>query len=121
MQQLHVLVCGGRDYDDWHKVDRVLSSIHRRERINLIIHGAQRGADTLASEWAQKHGIRERAFPVTQADWDRYGRAAGPMRNAKMLAEARPNLCISFPGGSGTADMTARAKLAGVRTLEING
>ena len=46
-------------------------------------------------------------------------RGAGPERNARMLAEGRPDLVVAFPGGTGTADMVRRAKAAGVRVVEV--
>jgi len=51
----------------------------------------------------------QRPYP---ADWETYGRAAGPIRNQKMLDSEQINLCVAFPGGAGTADMVARCKKA---------
>ena len=45
-----------------------------------------------------------------KADWDKFGRAAGPIRNAQMLREGKPDLVVAFPGGRGTANMVAQAK-----------
>ncbi len=117
--KLRVLVCGGRTYDDQQKVDQTLSRLHRRSRIDLIIHGAQKGADTLASEWAKRNGVPELPFPVSDEEWKRIGKSAGPARNQRMLDIGRPNLCVSFPGGRGTADMVARASLVGLPTMQI--
>ena len=39
------------------------------------------------------------------------------MRNARMLAEGKPDLVVAFPGGRGTADMVAQARKAGVRVV----
>jgi hypothetical protein len=52
------------------------------------------------------------------ADWKRFGRAAGPMRNERMLKEGRPDLVIAFPGRTGTAGMKALAREAGVMIIE---
>jgi hypothetical protein len=43
------------------------------------------------------------------ANWKVYGRAAGPIRNMKMLLEGKPDLVVAFPGGIGTADMVKKA------------
>ena len=51
---------------------------------------------------------------VKPHEWAKFGKRAGPMRNARMLAEFNPELVIAFPGGRGTADMIARAKKARV-------
>ena len=78
MKKKKVLVCGGRNYGDRETVQRTLDRIRPTE----IIHGAARGADTLAGEYALERDIPCRRFP---ADWRRHGRSAGFMRNRQML------------------------------------
>lgn len=102
---MRALVCGGRDFNDQAFVDSVLDEQAPTE----ICHGAARGADTLAGKWATKRNVPCRVFP---ADWQRDGNAAGPLRNAEMLREFKPDTIIAFPGGRGTADMVRRAKRA---------
>jgi hypothetical protein len=108
---LRVLVCGGREYTNQGHIHSVLSSIHGDPGISAIIHGAARGADLIAGVWAWENGVREMAFP---ADWNRYDNRAGPIRNAQMLKEGRPDLVVAFPGGNGTNDMVMKARYAGV-------
>ena len=107
-----VLVCGGRDYRDAPRVAFVLRSL----RPSLIAHGGARGADLLARDWATGDGVPQCAYP---ADWEKYGRAAGPRRNADMLAHFKPDLVVAFPGGRGTADMVERALAAGVNVVKV--
>ncbi len=76
---------------------------------------AARGADLLAAAWARSRGIPARPFP---ADWNRDGKAAGFLRNVRMLREGRPDLVVAFPGGKGTAHMVGLARRAGVAVLE---
>lgn len=111
-----VLVCGGRDYADGGAVHRALWAVSQRQRISLVIEGGARGADMLGRLWALKRAIPVFTFP---ADWTRYGNAAGPARNAKMLKLARPHLVVAFPGGAGTADMVSRARAEGIEVEEI--
>ena len=110
---MRILVCGGRDYADAESVRIVL----RELQPSMVIHGAYRGADTLAEEWARANGVPTRPYP---ADWSR-GPKAGPERNAQMLREGMPNLVVAFPGGNGTADMVMRARAAGVEVVEVVG
>jgi predicted polyphosphate/ATP-dependent NAD kinase len=107
---LKVIACGGRDYADAARVDRILSTIHEALQMDDLIHGGASGADTLAASWAMRAGVRVREY---QADWATLGRAAGPSRNAAMLM-ACPALVVAFPGGRGTADMVAQAGKARV-------
>jgi len=108
---MNVLVCGGRDYADASALDEALDAIHREKNITRLIHGAARGADSLAAAWARSRGIPALAFP---ADWATRGKAAGFRRNEAMLREGRPELVVAFPGGKGTAHMVSLAKAAGV-------
>ncbi len=105
-----VIVCGGRDYANRDSVFTVLDSIHNCTRIDLLIHGGAKGADTLAGDWAHSRSVR---LIVFAADWHKHGRAAGPMRNQKM-AETGANLLVAFSGGAGTADMVRKATAAGI-------
>jgi len=114
---MRVLVCGGRDYDDAVRVALVLDWLHELFGIDTIIEGGARGADSLASKWAYEH--EEMANRGFLADWDRFGKAAGYIRNKQMLVEGQPHVVIAFPGGKGTANMIKQAKEAGVPVGEI--
>lgn len=111
---MRILVCGGRDFTNRQTLEIVLWNY--LTKVTAIIHGDARGADRMAGVWANTHNIEEIRFP---ADWNKYGKSAGPIRNEQMLIEGRPDLVIAFPGGVGTADMVNRAKKAGVKVIEI--
>lgn len=111
-----VLVCGGRDFTDARLADASLDALHARLGISLVVHGNARGADTLAHNWALRHNIAVRPFT---AQWARYGRSAGTMRNEQMLREARPDYVVAFPGGVGTAHMVRIARANGTRVIVV--
>lgn len=104
---MKVLVCGGRDYDDWEYIEHTLNQFD----IEVLIHGGARGADQHAAQWAKNHGVAILEFP---ADWKSFGRAAGVIRNRQMLTMTEPDLVVAFPGGKGTNNMVTQAKKAGV-------
>ncbi len=108
---MRVLVCGGRDYADYDAVAQELDDYRKRVSHLVIIQGGASGADALAREWCARSFVDYHNFP---ADWRRHGRSAGPIRNAKMIAEGRPDVVIAFPGGRGTADMCRQASAAGI-------
>lgn len=114
--QVIVLVCGGRDYSDRERLATELLKLHAATPIKTLVNGGAKGADALAASWALFHGIQVKTF---HADWNTHGRAAGPIRNQKMLDVAMPDLVIAFPGGRGTADMVGRAKKQGFEVREI--
>lgn len=113
---MRVLVCGGRDYKDIDNVYRVLNEIDGKTRITAVIQGGATGADELARQWAKTVGITPKTY---KADWTKYGKAAGPIRNSQMAKESQADLCIAFPGGSGTADMVAKAKRADIPVRDL--
>lgn len=107
-----LLICGGRDFNDRDRVFGMLDAIKAElGPIECVIHGAARGADSLGGLWA----MYERLWCwAEKADWDTHGKAAGPIRNQRMLDIYKPTFCVAFPGGTGTADMIRRCKAAGV-------
>lgn len=126
---MRVLVCGGRDFNDWEyfrdEMEKIaLDRFPRTEPDEYgnylyavtIIHGAARGADTLAGQWAVINWCPFEEYP---ADWKTYGKRAGYLRNKQMLEEGRPDLVIAFPGGKGTANMVKLAEEAGIETIRV--
>lgn len=117
---MKVLVCGGRDFTDTEFVYKTLDGISKsfRTGIDVIIEGDAKGVDRMAGYWARKHKIDNWKFP---ADWDKHGRAAGPIRNQEMLDKTAPDLVVAISGGKGTKDMVSRALKAKVRVIEYSG
>lgn len=109
-----VLVCGGRDFSDYHALATFLGQC-LPHRPTHILTGGCRGADKLAQTWAAVAGIPASTY---MADWDRYGKAAGPKRNQAMLDDCQPDLVVAFPGGKGTADMIRRARIEEVPVMQ---
>lgn len=113
-----LLVTGGRYYAGRAAVFAALDRVHAKRPIARLVHGGADGADTLAGEWAAARGIPCRVYGVSKYEWMHYGKGAGPMRNARMLEDAKPDGVAAFPGGSGTADMVKKARAAGVPVWE---
>lgn len=105
-----ILVCGGQDWENRVLTFGVLDGykhFYGEKGIPIVIvQGGARGADFLAKEWAIKNDVPQEEY---LAEWSKYGRRAGPMRNSKMLA-TEPDLVIAFPGGRGTADTMGKAR-----------
>ncbi len=133
-----VLVCGGRGFGVYRcalgaPVNVRLAASYRAQREQKLIHntlyalvvelgpfklitGGAPGADSHAHRWGQLKCFVQKVY---HADWRKHGRAAGPLRNEKMLACETVDLVIAFPGGKGTADMVSRAKDHGILVREI--
>ena len=109
---MRLLVCGGRNYNDAKRIEEEIVKLAP----TVIISGGASGADTHAIIEAQVLGI---PVIVYMADWKKYGRRAGPIRNKQMLEEGKPDMVLAFPGGIGTANMIKQAKAAGIKVIEI--
>ena len=113
----YVLVSGKRDFTDYIVfrciLDKSLASIN--DNI-IIVEGGARGTDALAKQYAIEHHYEFIEFP---ADWDKYGRAAGIIRNDEMVNFIKDKTCKAFffwDGQSrGTGDCLRRAKRAGIK------
>jgi hypothetical protein len=95
--------------------ERVLDAILATDPGLELVTGDATGADSLAAIWARDQGV---PCTVYRADWKRYGRAAGPMRNRDML-RVDPQVVLAFSAmdGRGTGDMLRQAQRAGVATV----
>lgn len=111
---MRIIVCGGRDYNDKDAVWGALEALRKVYKSFTVIQGGARGADSLAASWANSQGVPSETYP---ADWNKHGKAAGPIRNREMLA-AGADLVLAFKGGRGTADMVRAARAANVKVWE---
>ena len=97
-----IIVTGGRDYDDWAMLQDVLSAFDAK----LIVQGGAQGADRMARKYAEDNKI---VSVTVEANWNKHGRAAGPIRNREMLMEYPEAIVVAFPGGAGTANCVKQA------------
>lgn len=129
---MRIAVCGGREFSDRNRAFQALDDIHAARPITELIHGDCRGADRIAGEWAARRQI---PISVFRADWANidlpgakirmrcgkpYDATAGFRRNLRMLVEGAPELVVAFPGGTGTAHMTAQALRREIAVLSVD-
>ena len=123
VSRMRILVCGDRNWDNANLIDCEISTILNEAyeynedaiKYSTIIQGCAKGADSMAFDYADEYGIECLGFP---ADWNKYGKAAGPIRNQQMLDEGKPDLVLAFHNdirnSKGTLDMISRANKAGI-------
>ena len=75
-----IAVIGSRSFSNY----EYLKSILQWHEFNMIISGGAKGADSLAQRYATEHNVPFKCF---NADWDAYGKAAGPIRNKQIIDE----------------------------------
>jgi hypothetical protein len=115
---MNVIVCGGRAYLDQTKVDDVLDTLNWQRPIRSILQGGASGADELARNWAERHGVKVRTYIAGKK---KTGRSSWSKGNQRMIDEGKPDLVVAFPGVRRTADMIRRGRIAGVTVVLIDG
>lgn len=114
-----VIVTGSRDWVDRKAVEARLLALHDLHGNDLVVvHGdCPTGADRIAKEFCEQMGITQDPHP---ADWDTHGKAAGPIRNKKMV-DLGADLVLAFPLGvsRGTRGCMGLAKNAGIKVLDL--
>lgn len=128
-----VLICGGRDFGNIKEErDFILGTLEQlaiKEWPRLeedeygnwlpdvrVVSGGAKGVDSVAIDWAVVNWL---SFKEYKADWEKYGKGAGTIRNKQMLDEEDVNVVVAFPGGRGTANMIKQAKERGIEVKEI--
>ena len=103
-----ILICGDRNWKDVETIENFVKSLPPK---TVIIHGDCRGADSIADKAAKEHGLTVETF---SAKWEKYGRAAGPIRNRRMIIEGKPDRVVAFHDdlskSKGTANMIKQAR-----------
>ena len=115
MDALKVIIAGSRDIED--------PIVHVEEAMYLsgiptteVVSGGCRGVDQAGEQWAKSRGI-----PIVRflPDWDRNGRAAGPIRNVEMAKHADALVAVRRSNGAsrGTDNMIYEARKRGLHTF----
>lgn len=89
-----VIIAGGRTFKDYNRLSAVCDYMLQNQSEIEIVSGTAMGADKLGEKYAQERGYKIVRFP---AEWDRYGKAAGFIRNEEMAKYA--NALIAFWDG----------------------
>jgi len=84
---MNLIVAGGRDFNNYpllkEKLDHLLSKTDKEEV--TILCGMAKGADLLGKRYTDENNIDVWEYP---ANWDKYGKAAGYLRNSDMADNA---------------------------------
>lgn len=108
-------VCGGRDVWLEKKHFDALALLVPDLKLTEIHCGMAPGVDACAYAWAVLSGLTVVRYP---ADWESYGKAAGPRRNSQMAANI--DYLVVFEGGRGTQNMIEQAQLRrNIRIIDL--
>jgi len=99
---MKVIIAGGREFNNYELLKSSCDRILIRQSNIEIVSGKALGADKLGEDYAKEKGYKIKEFP---ADWIKYKKGAGPIRN-KQMAEYADGLIAFWDGQSkGTKNM----------------
>jgi len=110
-----LMVTGSRDWTNRAEIDRALFNYwYTAGRVSdvILIHGAAKGADTMAKDVWEKQGLQTRAHP---ADWEGLGKRAGIVRNMQMINSGPEHVLAFIKNNSrGASHAAAEAERRGI-------
>lgn len=117
---IKVIIAGTRDFNDYaflkKNVDYFLQGINPNNEEIEIVSGNARGADKLGERYAKEHNLPVKLFP---ANWDKYGKSAGYLRNQEMANYADVLIAFWDEKSKGTKHMIDIAKKQGLTFIVV--
>lgn len=111
---MKIIVTGGRDYSNPDHIFEVLDDLAPD---TVVFGDCRTGADSMALEWCRANGAIFIGYP---ANWTRFDRAAGPIRNGLMVRDNQDaTYLVAFKGGKGTNDCLEKAKRVGIEIMDL--
>lgn len=115
---IRVIIAGTRTFDDYELLRRTMCELFGSipaSQLEIVSGHCPSGADHCGEQFAMRNNMKLTLFP---AEWNTYGKAAGPIRNSQMAEYASPDgYCIVFWDGKsrGSQSMIAEAKKPGLK------
>lgn len=114
---MRLSIVGGRNFNDYALLaSTIFNNLCPLDFITEIISGGAKGADTLGADFAENNDIPLKIFP---AEWDKYGKSAGFIRNQTIIDNCDVVLAFWNGESKGTADTIEKAKRAKKPTFII--
>lgn len=103
---MKVIIAGSRNITDYNMIEQVISK--SKFNITEVVCGCAIGVDRVGQQWAKNNSIKIEEMP---ANWNKHGRAAGPIRNSEMAKYADAAIIIwdgKSPGSKNMIDQMRR-------------
>jgi hypothetical protein len=121
---VRVIIAGSRSITDRAMLDKaiadcawaqpVVDAPRPGSNITEVVSGCAAGADRLGELWSAEHGVPAKKFP---AQWDKYGKSAGAIRNGEMAKYAEALIALWDGKSHGTAHMILAAHTRGLKVF----
>lgn len=107
MKKIKLIIAGSRNFTNYAKAKAYLDAMIRVYEVTEVISGGARGADSLGEKWAWEKDI---PLVVVRADWQRFGKRAGMVRNQLMALQADAVIVFWDGNSRGSSNMIDIAK-----------
>ena len=93
---MRAAIVGSRDFNDYNMLVEYIYNIciENNYSITEIVSGGARGADKLGEQFANNYNLK---LTVFKADWNKYGKRAGFVRNVDIINNC--DICFAFWDG----------------------
>ena len=106
-KEYRLVVAGSRDFNDYTLLSAELDKLLTGKTNITIVSGTAKGADRLGERYAAEHNLQIERFP---AEWEKYHKGAGPIRNMKMVQSADAVIVFWDNESSGTKNIIECAR-----------
>lgn len=116
---MKLAIIGSRNFDDYPRLCATMDRYFgkgQEPKVTEIISGGARGADSLGACWARDNQVKLTEF---LPDWEKYGKAAGFIRNEEIIKNSNVVLAFWDSKSKGTGNSLAIAKRLGRTTLIV--
>lgn len=115
---MKVIIAGGRDYTDYGQLKIICDYKLFAQHPDIeIVSGGANGADKLGEKYAKENGYALKRFP---ANWDKYGKRAGVLRNEEMAKYADALIAFWDGKSKGTKNMIEVAQKHNIKVKIVN-
>lgn len=106
-----IVIAGCRDFNNYdlakQHIDFCINNIKKKYEL-VFVSGGCKGADLLGERYAKENDY---ALEIHPANWEKYGKAAGPIRNKKMAEDCDYAICFWNGKSKGTKSMINYARM----------
>jgi hypothetical protein len=102
-----IVIGGYRNFNDYEIFKDFVDLCIRDKTEITILSGHCKGTDLMAERYAKEKGF---ALEIHPADWKKYGKAAGPIRNRQMVENADTVIAFASETATGTKNLIQNAK-----------
>lgn len=116
---VYLAIVGGRDFRNQTLFDQSIKSLletYPLDTIDAVVTGGAKGADEMGKCWAVDNNIPVILF---LPNWRKYGKAAGILRNGKIVDKATIMLAFWDGKSPGTKNSIQRARAKNIPLVEI--